>query len=143
MLLGPDGPLLLRFYLIHGGKRIWLSSLLQVAGWPLALLPLFLSYLRPRRRCNSARVIVVSSVPAACWGSGSGWSWVMVKEGVTYALAMEMQLIIGFFATLFCLLGMLFNQDFRAMEREAKNFEFGEMKILRGVGIRCSILAGS
>ncbi|KAI3979500.1 hypothetical protein MKX01_001692 [Papaver californicum] len=39
------GPLLLRLYFIHGGKRIWLSSALGTAGWPILLLPLSLSYI--------------------------------------------------------------------------------------------------
>uniref|UniRef100_A0A1D1Z6N8 Probable purine permease n=1 Tax=Anthurium amnicola TaxID=1678845 RepID=A0A1D1Z6N8_9ARAE len=50
LALGGAGPLLLRVYFVHGGKRMWLASLVQVAGWPLALLPLSLSYIRRRRR---------------------------------------------------------------------------------------------
>ncbi|KAK7268325.1 hypothetical protein RIF29_21023 [Crotalaria pallida] len=44
------GPLISRLYFIHGGNRIWLSSLLQAAGFPLILLPLFISFVIRRRQ---------------------------------------------------------------------------------------------
>lgn len=40
------GPLIMRLYFIHGGNRIWLSSWLETAGWPLIFLPLLFLYLR-------------------------------------------------------------------------------------------------
>ncbi|XP_057986986.1 purine permease 1 isoform X2 [Hevea brasiliensis] len=45
------GPLIMRLYFIHGGKRVWLSSWLETGGWPLIFIPLFISYLY-RRRSN-------------------------------------------------------------------------------------------
>ncbi|XP_038716331.1 purine permease 1-like [Tripterygium wilfordii] len=42
-------PLTMRLYFVHGGKRVWLSSWLQTAGWPLILIPLFIIYLRSRK----------------------------------------------------------------------------------------------
>ncbi|CAL5073880.1 unnamed protein product [Urochloa decumbens] len=47
-------------------------------------------------------------------------------RAVTYALVMEMQLVMGFFATAFCTVGMVVNKDFQAIPREAKHFELGE-----------------
>ncbi|RZC76461.1 hypothetical protein C5167_000580, partial [Papaver somniferum] len=38
------GPLLLRLYFLHGGNRKWLSSLLQVAGFPILIIPLIILY---------------------------------------------------------------------------------------------------
>jgi hypothetical protein len=35
-----SGPLIMRLYFIHGGKRVWLSSWLKTGGWPIVLLPL-------------------------------------------------------------------------------------------------------
>lgn len=43
------GPLLLRLYFQYGGERIWLTSWLQTAVWPLVFPPLSLSYIRRRK----------------------------------------------------------------------------------------------
>ncbi|OIW01536.1 hypothetical protein TanjilG_19462 [Lupinus angustifolius] len=43
------GPLILRLYFIHGGSRVWLSSTLQTAGFPIILLPLTIAYIIRRR----------------------------------------------------------------------------------------------
>ncbi|KAK7268263.1 hypothetical protein RIF29_20958 [Crotalaria pallida] len=45
------GPLISRLYFIHGGNRVWLSSFLQAAGFPIILLPLFI--IRRRQMTNS------------------------------------------------------------------------------------------
>lgn len=42
------GPLIMRLYFIHGGKRIWLSSFLETAGWPIILIILIASFLYRR-----------------------------------------------------------------------------------------------
>ncbi|XP_019426988.1 PREDICTED: purine permease 3-like [Lupinus angustifolius] len=47
------GPLIIRLYFIHGGNRVWLSSFLQVAGFPIILIPLFFSYMIRRRQVNT------------------------------------------------------------------------------------------
>ncbi|XP_047319689.1 purine permease 1-like [Impatiens glandulifera] len=44
------GPLIMRLYFLRGGKRIWLSSFLETAGWPIIFIPLFIAYLHRRRR---------------------------------------------------------------------------------------------
>ncbi|KAI3932449.1 hypothetical protein MKW92_014338 [Papaver armeniacum] len=49
------GPLLLRLYFIHGGKRLWLLSWLETAGWPILFLPLSLSYFLKRRRFKNGQ----------------------------------------------------------------------------------------
>ncbi|KAL2492594.1 Purine permease 3 [Abeliophyllum distichum] len=54
------GPLIIRLYFIKGGKRIWLSSCIQTAGFPLTLIPLFVSYLH-RRRWSAANFTVATS----------------------------------------------------------------------------------
>ncbi|KAI3997561.1 hypothetical protein MKX01_029392 [Papaver californicum] len=49
-LLGwTGGPLLLRFYFLHGGSRKWLSSVLQAAGFPILIIPLAVLYRRHDR----------------------------------------------------------------------------------------------
>ncbi|GLJ32670.1 hypothetical protein SUGI_0657340 [Cryptomeria japonica] len=46
---------------------------------------------------------------------------------ITYALVMEMQLIMSFSATVLCLVGMIANHDFMAIGREAKASPVGEV----------------
>ena len=42
------GPLIMRLYFIHGGKRVWLSSWLETGGWPIIFLPLTVTYFHRR-----------------------------------------------------------------------------------------------
>ncbi|KAK6148857.1 hypothetical protein DH2020_016382 [Rehmannia glutinosa] len=48
------------------------------------------------------------------------------KQALTFTLVLEIQLVMCFFATAFCTVGMIFNHDFQAIAREAKAFELGE-----------------
>ncbi|XP_002285719.1 purine permease 1-like [Vitis vinifera] len=50
------------------------------------------------------------------------------KQAITYSLVMEIQMVMCFFATVFCTVGMLVNNDFQAISREAKEYELGEAK---------------
>ncbi|KAJ3673722.1 hypothetical protein LUZ60_005714 [Juncus effusus] len=59
ILLGSGGSLLLRVYFIHGGHRLWLSSLLQIAGWPILFIPILLS---PKKSHLSFSLIVIFSL---------------------------------------------------------------------------------
>ncbi|XP_010549316.1 PREDICTED: purine permease 3 [Tarenaya hassleriana] len=43
------GPLIMRLYFNNGGNRIWFSSFLETAGFPVILLPLLFFYLQRRR----------------------------------------------------------------------------------------------
>ncbi|CAN6174628.1 unnamed protein product [Urochloa humidicola] len=49
-------------------------------------------------------------------------------RALTYVVAMEVQLVIAFVATVFCTVGMIVNKDFQAIPREAKQFELGEAR---------------
>lgn len=49
-------------------------------------------------------------------------------RAVSYALVVEMQLVMGFFATAFCTVGMVVNKDFQAIPREARHYELGESR---------------
>ncbi|PIN22070.1 hypothetical protein CDL12_05230 [Handroanthus impetiginosus] len=53
------GPLIMRLYFIHGGKRIWFSSWLETGGWPIILLPLLFSYTRRRSTSANAKPILM------------------------------------------------------------------------------------
>ncbi|XP_068309868.1 purine permease 3-like [Pyrus communis] len=50
------------------------------------------------------------------------------KQTVTYALVLEIQSVMCLFATLFCTLGMLINNDFKVIPREARKFDLGETR---------------
>ncbi|KAI3901617.1 hypothetical protein MKW92_010966 [Papaver armeniacum] len=43
------GPLLLKLYFVHGGSRKWLSSWLQMSGFPIIIIPLTVLYFRRDR----------------------------------------------------------------------------------------------
>ncbi|XP_048131075.1 purine permease 3-like isoform X2 [Rhodamnia argentea] len=50
------------------------------------------------------------------------------KPAVTYSLVLEIQLVMCFFATAFCTIGMLINKDFQAIPREARSYKLGEAR---------------
>lgn len=45
-----SGPMIMRLYFIHGGKRVWLSSWLESGGWPINFILLLLTYLHRRHK---------------------------------------------------------------------------------------------
>ncbi|XP_010538168.1 PREDICTED: purine permease 1-like [Tarenaya hassleriana] len=53
------GPLMMRLYFNNGGKRVWLSSFLETAGFPIIFIPLFSSFLKRNR--NRTSCIITSS----------------------------------------------------------------------------------
>ncbi|XP_010266597.1 PREDICTED: purine permease 3-like [Nelumbo nucifera] len=228
------GPLLIRLYFLHGGKRIWFSSWLETAGWPILLLPLLFSYsyrrsqdqgeergstrlflIKPRLFAASAILGIITGLDDYLYAYGlsrlpvstsaliastqliftaifafflvrqtftsySINSIVMLTIGalvmalhtgsdrpsnesntqyytgffmtigasalyglvlplveltykksnqlITYSLVIEMQLVISIFATAFCSLGMLVNNDFKSIPKDASEYEIGEAK---------------
>ncbi|XP_038992415.1 purine permease 3-like isoform X1 [Hibiscus syriacus] len=48
------------------------------------------------------------------------------NQTVTYSLVMEMQMVMSFSATVFCCIGMIFHGDFKAIPREASEYELGQ-----------------
>ncbi|XP_068651562.1 purine permease 3-like [Aristolochia californica] len=50
------------------------------------------------------------------------------SRAITYPVVMQFQFGTTFFATVFCTIGMLINNDFSAMAREARVYELGEVK---------------
>ncbi|XP_047959402.1 purine permease 3-like [Salvia hispanica] len=219
------GPLIMRLYFLRGGSRIWFSSWLETAGFPILLLPLLSSYLRRRRQnllhikprlfaaaaaigvltglddylyaygvsklpvstttllvatqlsftaafaflivgqrftafsVNAVVLLTAGPVVLGLHASGDrpeGESdreyWVgffmtlaaaalyglilplvelaykSAKQEITYTLVMEMQFVMCFFATVFCTVGMIVNNDFQVISREAREYELGETK---------------
>ncbi|KAK1367050.1 putative purine permease [Heracleum sosnowskyi] len=95
------GPLIHRLYFIYGGKRIWLSSWLLTAGWPLILIVLIITFYY--RRANSSaklfnlkpRLILASAVLGVFSGvDGYLFSYGVAKLPVsTTALITSLQLV--------------------------------------------------
>ncbi|KAF1893712.1 hypothetical protein Lal_00002228 [Lupinus albus] len=50
------------------------------------------------------------------------------KHAITYSLILEIQFVACFFATLFSMTGMIVNNDFKVISREAQQFGLGEIK---------------
>ncbi|KAK7268311.1 hypothetical protein RIF29_21008 [Crotalaria pallida] len=123
------GPLISRLYFLHGGNRVWLSSFLQAAGFPIILLPLFISFFIRSRQItssfDSSKVkMVTMKLPLFVFSA---------IIGVIIALD-----IMCFFAALFSLVGMIANNDFKVIPREAKHFRLGETAyyvVLIGIAI--------
>ncbi|KAK8649095.1 hypothetical protein V6N13_129831 [Hibiscus sabdariffa] len=225
------GPLIMRLYFIHGGKRVWFSSWLETGGWPIILLPIACAYFhRSRTQPSSVNKLFFMKprlfIAAAVIGTLTGlddyiyaygvarlpvstvaliiasqlvftavFAFVLVKEKFTsysinavflltigagvlalntssdrpekeskseyisgfvmtvgaaalygfilplveltykkakqemsYALVMEIQMVMCLFATGFSTVGMVVNNDFKAISREAREFELGETK---------------
>ncbi|XP_076900688.1 purine permease 1-like isoform X2 [Bidens hawaiensis] len=226
------GPLITRLYFIHGGNRVWLSSSLETAGWPVIIIllitlyfhrrateklnkPTTIIYIRPRLffavafiglitglddylyaygvarlpistsalilaphlafvalfafilvkqkfTAYSINAVVLLTVGAAVLALHTSndrpegeskkeytMGFVMTvaaallygfvlplieltykkaKQEITYTLVVEIQIVMCFFATLFCMVGMIVNNDFKVIQREAKDFELGQTK---------------
>ncbi|KAL6184660.1 PREDICTED: purine permease 3-like [Fragaria vesca subsp. vesca] len=225
------GPLIMRLYFIHGGKRLWLSSMLETGGWPVILVPIAIAYYHRRKNqaptdpptklffmklplfvasavigvltglddylyaygvarlplstlsliiashlvftalfafilvkqkftSYSINAVVLLTVGAAVLGLNTSsdrpkgesnaqymlgfvmtvaaaalYGFVLplvelmykkAKQNITYALVLEIQMVMSLFATIFCTVGMLVNNDFKVIPREARKFELGE-----------------
>ncbi|KAE9609064.1 hypothetical protein Lal_00020621 [Lupinus albus] len=60
------GPNMIRLYFLRGGHRVWLCSFLESCGFPIILIPLFISYIHRRRSAaatQSAKVKMVLIEP--------------------------------------------------------------------------------
>lgn len=81
MLVGTGGPLLLRVYFLHGGRRMWFSSFIQIGGWPVLLIPLWIYHRRHNMTCSSSK-----SVIAACClvGLVTGVNCYLLTFGMAY-----------------------------------------------------------
>ncbi|CAN6678982.1 unnamed protein product [Malus baccata var. baccata] len=224
------GPLVIRLYFIHGGKRVCLSSWLQTGGSPIIFIPIAIGYYRRLKTEGpstklffmtlplfmasavigvltglddylyaygvarlpvstsaliiagqlaftalfafilvkqkftsfSINAVVLLTMGAAVLGLNTSsdrpegetnkeyiagffmtvaaaalYGFVLplieltynkAKQTVTYALVLEIQSVMCLFATLFCTVGMLINNDFKVIPREARKFDLGETR---------------
>ncbi|XP_009603730.1 purine permease 3-like [Nicotiana tomentosiformis] len=224
------GPLMMRLYYVEGGSRVWLSSWLQTAGWPLTLIPLAILYFYRRKiegsnakfyfitprifiasfiiglvtglddflyswggsklpvstsslllaaqlaftavgaffivklkfTPYSINAVVLLTVGAVLLGVRSNGDrpegvtskayilgfmmtllaaalygvilpcieliYLKAKQAITATLVLEIQMVMCFAATAFCTVGMIINNDFQAISREAKQFNLGEAR---------------
>ena len=63
LFIGGGGPLIMRLYFIHGGKRVWFSSWLQTGGWPIILLPLIITYFNRRAKQGTSTKLFFMKPP--------------------------------------------------------------------------------
>ncbi|XP_070048120.1 purine permease 3-like [Nicotiana tomentosiformis] len=224
------GPLMMRLYFVEGGSRVWFSSWLQTAGWPLTFIPLAILYFYRRKTEGSSakfyfitpRIFIASFVIGIVTGVDDFlYSWggsklpvstsslllaaqlaftavgaffilklkftpysinavvlltvgavllgvrsngdrpegvtskayilgfmmtllaaalygvilpcieliyLKAKQVITATLVLEIQMVMCFAATAFCTVGMIVNNDFKAISREAKQFNLGEAR---------------
>ncbi|KAM1180668.1 hypothetical protein ACFX13_020055 [Malus domestica] len=224
------GPLVMRLYFIHGGKRVWLSSWLETGGWPIIFIPIAMAYCYRRKTEGpstklffmklplftasavigvltglddylyaygvarlpistsalilashlaftalfafilvkqkftsfSINAIVLLTIGAVVLGLNTSsdrpegesnkeyiagffmtvaaaalYGFVLplieltykkAKQTITYALVLEVQLVMCLFATLFCTVGMLIDNDFKVIPKEARKFDLGETR---------------
>ncbi|XP_068649100.1 purine permease 1-like [Aristolochia californica] len=55
-------------------------------------------------------------------------AYTKASRAITYSVVMQFQFGTTFFATVFCTIGMLINNDFSEIAREARAYELGEVK---------------
>ncbi|KAI3917491.1 hypothetical protein MKW92_003507 [Papaver armeniacum] len=54
--------------------------------------------------------------------------YIKAKQALTYSLVIEMQIVTALVASLFSIVGMIINNDFKAIPREGREYELGEVK---------------
>uniref|UniRef100_A0A5B7B5R5 Probable purine permease n=2 Tax=Davidia involucrata TaxID=16924 RepID=A0A5B7B5R5_DAVIN len=98
-----------------------------------AVLALHTSSDRPEGESNKEYYLgfVLTLVAAALYGfilPLVELTYKKAKQAISYALVMEFQMVMCFFATAFCTVGMAINNDFKAIPREAREYELGEVR---------------
>lgn len=81
------GPLLMRLYYLHGGKKRWLSSWLLTAGFPLLIFPISVSFFRNRKNNSRTNTIFVTPwlvMASAFLGFILGFSVYLYSIGISY-----------------------------------------------------------
>ncbi|CAA6658164.1 unnamed protein product [Spirodela intermedia] len=58
-------PLLIRIYFLHGGSRVWVTTIVQFIAFPLVLPLLYASYLHRRRRGDRKLIQLSANITAA------------------------------------------------------------------------------
>ncbi|KAK2659852.1 hypothetical protein Ddye_006385 [Dipteronia dyeriana] len=131
--------MLRRLYVLHSGKRVWFSSWLLTASWPVILLPITINYYMQRRNStpsSPSKTNLVSIKPpiflaAAVISVLTGLDDYLYAYGVALLPVSMSSLIIASqlaFTAALCTIGMLINKNFQAIGREAKEYELGEAK---------------
>ncbi|XP_058087754.1 purine permease 1-like [Magnolia sinica] len=223
------GPLLLRLYFLHGGKRKWFTSWIQTIAFPIILFPISISYIwskadgkasskflvgrkllaasavmgfffaldsylyafglsylpvstsalllstqmaftalfaflivKQKFTFYSINAVILMSLGAVVLGVHAssdrppgvsngryymgffmtlaaaalfGLELPLIEtiyskacKAITFPLVMQVQFLVGLFATIFCTIAMIINKDFQAISREAQEYGLGESK---------------
>ncbi|AAF98433.1 Similar to purine permease [Arabidopsis thaliana] len=95
------GPLIMRLYFNNGGKRIWFSTFLETAGFPVIFIPLLFSYITRRRSNNvgdSTSFFLIKPrllIAAVIVGILSGFDNYLYAYGIAYLPVSTAALIIA------------------------------------------------
>ncbi|CAH8299094.1 unnamed protein product [Eruca vesicaria subsp. sativa] len=96
------GPLIMRLYFNNGGHRIWFSTFLETAGFPIIFIPLLFSYLNRRRSNNNegenTRFFLIKPrllIAAILIGILSGFDNYLYAYGIAYLPVSTAALIIA------------------------------------------------
>ncbi|GLJ10938.1 hypothetical protein SUGI_0138430 [Cryptomeria japonica] len=91
---GCVGTLLIRFYFLHGGNRIWLCAWLQTAGCPLLFLPIWISS-RTTKSSESTHVTRNLCLASAVIGVLTGLDNFLYSWGLAYLPLSTSSLVIA------------------------------------------------
>lgn len=92
------GPLIMRLYFNNGGKRIWFSTFLETAGFPVIFIPLLFSYINRRRVSDNTSFFLIRPrllVAAVFIGILSGFDNYLYAYGIAYLPVSTAALIIA------------------------------------------------
>ncbi|KAK6940181.1 hypothetical protein RJ641_029712 [Dillenia turbinata] len=80
------GPVLLRLYYVHGGKRKWFNAWLLTAGFPILIIPIAVSFLHARAKGYQGKFLVTQRlvVASAIIGILLGLDGYLYSFGLSY-----------------------------------------------------------
>ncbi|OMP01321.1 Drug/metabolite transporter [Corchorus olitorius] len=92
------GPLMMRLYFLHGGKRVWFSSWLETGAWPVILFPIACVYVHRRKTQPGAKLFLMKPplfVASAVIGVITGFDDYLYAYGVARLPVSTSSLIIA------------------------------------------------
>lgn len=80
------GPLLMKFYYFNGGRLIWFPAWIETAGWPILLVPIFVSSAYKKKQGQTGNQHISLKLGLASVGIGllTGLDLYMYSTGLSY-----------------------------------------------------------